>query len=90
MAERAFATRISSSSSGGNLRFTIRCSSVTMDGSGNIALAYNVSNTTMFPSLRYTGRLASDPLGTMPRGEQTLIDCASANSLLNNVIFGGR
>jgi hypothetical protein len=34
-----------------------------------------VSNATdVFPGIRYTGRLAGDPAGTMARGEQTLIN----------------
>ena len=41
-----------------------------MDGSGNIAVGYNVSSTSTNPSLRYAGRLASDPAGTLPQGEQ--------------------
>jgi hypothetical protein len=52
---------------------------IAMDGSGNIALGYNVSSQTIHPSLRYTGRLAADPLGTMPQGEYTLI-AGSANN----------
>jgi Ca2+-binding RTX toxin-like protein len=47
---------------------------ISMDGDGNIALGYNVSSETTFPSLRYTGRLATDPLGTMPQGENVLVD----------------
>ena len=47
--------------------------SIAMDGSGNIALGYSVSNSTLFPSIRYTGRLASDPLGTLPQGEGEII-----------------
>jgi len=48
--------------------------SVAMDGNGNMALGFSVSNsTTVFPSIRYVGRLAGDPLGTMPQGEATLI-----------------
>ena len=43
--------------------------SIAMDGAGNIAVEYNVSNTSIFPGIRYTGRLASDPVGTMPQGE---------------------
>ena len=46
--------------------------SAAMDGQGNIALAYSASSSTIFPELRYTGRLASDPLGTLPQGEATL------------------
>ena len=47
--------------------------SIAMDKDGNIALGYSVSSTSTFPSIRYTGRLAGDPLGTMPQGEATLI-----------------
>ena len=43
-----------------------------MDGSGNIALAYTCVSTSLFPSLRYTGRFASDPLGTMTMSEQVI------------------
>ena len=52
---------------------------ISMDGSGNIALGYNVSSQTIYPSIRYAGRLASDPLGTLPQGEYTLIN-GSANN----------
>jgi hypothetical protein len=55
-------------------------SSIAMDGAGNIALAYCVTSATMFPSLRFAGRLASDPMGTMPRGEVTLLDGTAANA----------
>ena len=39
--------------------------SIAMDGAGNMALGYSVSSATSFPSIRYTGRLAGDPLSTM-------------------------
>jgi hypothetical protein len=55
-------------------------SSIAMDGSGNIAMAFNVSSASMFPSLRYAGRLASDPMGIMPRGERTLIAGSAPNA----------
>ncbi|GAB4495356.1 MAG: hypothetical protein OHK0052_02630 [Anaerolineales bacterium] len=38
---------------------------IAIDASGNIALGYNVSNSSMYPALRYTTRLAADPLGTL-------------------------
>jgi len=47
--------------------------SAAMDSSGNIALGYSVSSVTTYPSIRYTGRLAGDPAGTLPQGEDTLI-----------------
>ena len=48
--------------------------SISMDKSGNIALGYSISSPELniFPSIRYTGRLAGDPIGTMPQGEFTL------------------
>ncbi len=39
--------------------------SVAMDQSGNMALGFSVSSSTLYPSIRYTTRLASDPPGTM-------------------------
>lgn len=39
--------------------------SIAMDGDGNIALGYSVSSSTLFPTIRYATRLASDPVGTM-------------------------
>lgn len=51
-----------------------------MDGSGNIALGYNVSSSTLFSSLRYAGRLVSDPLGTLPQGEALLVAGVAANA----------
>ena len=39
--------------------------SIAMDKQGNIALGYSASNSSNYPSVRYTGRLATDALGTM-------------------------
>jgi hypothetical protein len=55
-------------------------SSIAMNGSGDIALAFNISSSTLFPSLRYAGRGASDPMGTLPRGELVLIDGKAPNA----------
>ncbi|MBK9527816.1 MAG: hypothetical protein IPO41_05745 [Acidobacteria bacterium] len=52
---------------------------IAMDGSGNIALGYNISSSTIFPGLRYTGRLASDPLGTMSQGDNVLVSGTANN-----------
>jgi hypothetical protein len=49
--------------------------SIAMDRLGNIGLGYSVSNgLDVYPGIRYTGRLASDPLGTLPQGEGTIAD----------------
>ncbi len=48
--------------------------SAAMDHKGNMALGYSVVNgTSVFPSVRYTGRKKNDPLGQMTLGESTLI-----------------
>jgi len=39
--------------------------SIAMDQAGDIAIGYSISSATMSPSIAYTGRIASDPLGTM-------------------------
>jgi hypothetical protein len=39
--------------------------SIAMDHVGNIAAGYNVSSSTLSPTIRYTGRQATDSLGTM-------------------------
>jgi len=54
--------------------------SVAMDKAGDIAMGYSVSSSTMSPSIRYTGRVASDPLGTM-EGE---VDVLSAAGVANS------
>ena len=46
--------------------------SAAQDKSGDIALGFSASGVNDFPSLRYTGRAAGDPLGQMTQAEQTL------------------
>ncbi len=54
-------------------------SSIGMNYHGDIALAYTASDSlTVFPSIRYTGRLAGDPSGMMTFAEQTAIKGTSA------------
>ena len=49
--------------------------SIAQDKFGNMALGYSASDaTTTYPSVWYTGRLAGDPLGTMPQGEGSIIN----------------
>ena len=48
--------------------------SIAQDHVGNIGLGYSVSSTTLFPGIRYTGHLTTDPLGVMGQGEGVLID----------------
>jgi len=57
-------------------------SSISMDLDGNISLAYNVTNRySLYAGIRYTGRLASDPLNQMTFQEQT--------AMLGNSIYTG-
>jgi hypothetical protein len=46
--------------------------SIAMDKDGNIALGYSVSGSSVYPGIRYVGRLANDPLNTLPQGETEL------------------
>ncbi|HEV7239407.1 MAG TPA: carboxypeptidase regulatory-like domain-containing protein [Thermoanaerobaculia bacterium] len=46
--------------------------SIAADKDGNVAIGYAVSSSTMNPSIRYAGRLASDPVGTLPQTEASL------------------
>jgi len=39
--------------------------SIAMDHAGDIAVGYSVSSTSVFPSIRYAGRVPTDPLGTL-------------------------
>ena len=45
---------------------------------GNIALGYSVSSDSVFPGIRYSGRLAGDPIGTMTLPEVTIADPGAA------------
>ncbi len=47
--------------------------SVAMDQAGDIGLGYSVSSSSVYPGIRYTGRLVTDALGTMPQGEGTIL-----------------
>lgn len=59
--------------------------SVAMDKQGNMLLGYSVSDgTSVFPGLRYTGRLANDPLGTMPQGEGTIVNGGGVQTTTSN------
>jgi hypothetical protein len=53
--------------------------SAAMDRLGNLALGYSVSNAgAVFPGIRYTGRMAGDPLGEMTLGEAVLVNGAGS------------
>jgi hypothetical protein len=59
--------------------------SIAMDRRGNMGLGYSVVNATdVFPGIRYTGRLAGDPLGVMTLGEGTIIDGSGVQTTTNS------
>jgi len=59
--------------------------SAAMDRQGNIALGYSVVNgVNVFPGIRYTGRLAADPLGQMTLGEDTIVNGTGVQRSVNN------
>jgi len=55
--------------------------SIAMDISGNIALGYSVSSSSTYPSVRYAGRLADDPLnGLLTQGEASMVAGAGSQT----------
>ena len=46
--------------------------SISQNGSGEIALGFTIASSTVYPSIRYTGRTQSDPLGTMTYAETSI------------------
>ena len=48
--------------------------SVAMDGDGNMAVGYSASSSTVFPAVRYSGRLATDPPNVLTLGEGSIIE----------------
>src|SRR6266545_890193 len=48
--------------------------SIAVDQNGNTAIGYSISSPTMFPGIRYAGRLATDPPGNLAQGEADMFD----------------
>ena len=44
-------------------------SSIAVDANGSVAIGYSTSSPTLEPSIRYAGRLASDPINDLGQGE---------------------
>jgi hypothetical protein len=47
--------------------------SIAADKMGNAAVGYSVSSTSMYPAIRYAGRLVTDAINTLGQGEATLV-----------------
>jgi hypothetical protein len=59
--------------------------SIAQDKNGDMALGYSVVNgTNVFPGIRYTGRLAGDPLGQMTLGEGVIINGSGVQTNTNS------
>jgi hypothetical protein len=59
--------------------------SLAQDKKGNMGLGYSVVNgTTVFPGIRYTGRLKGDPLGQMTLGEGVIINGSGVQTTTNS------
>ena len=54
--------------------------SIAVDQSGNTVIGYSTSSTTIFPSIRYAGRLANDPPSNMGQGEAIMFAGVSAQT----------
>jgi hypothetical protein len=54
--------------------------SIAMNGQGDMALGFSAADATIHTQIRYTGRLASDPLNTMAQGEAHLFDGAGSQT----------
>jgi hypothetical protein len=59
--------------------------SIAQDKNGNSAVGYSVSNgVDVYPGIRYTGRLAGDPLGQMTLGEGVIINGTGVQTTTNS------
>jgi len=59
--------------------------SIAQDKKGDMALGFSVVNgVNVFPGIRYTGRLAGDPLGQMTLGEGTIINGTGVQTATNS------
>lgn len=54
--------------------------SLAVDDKGDMALGYSAASSTLDPAVRYAGRLAGDPLGTLPQTETSLIEGGGSQS----------
>lgn len=55
--------------------------SIAMDKTGDIALGYSASSSSVYPSIRYTGRVPTDSLGTMEA--ETILQSGGGSQLTN-------
>ena len=54
--------------------------SIAVDQNGNTAIGYSTSSENTFPSIRYAGRLATDPLNNLGQGEAIMTNGGSSQT----------
>ena len=54
--------------------------SIAVDQNGNTVIGYSTSSTSIFPSIRYAGRLANDPPSNLAQGEAVMFAGVSAQT----------
>jgi len=54
--------------------------SLAMDEAGNMALGYSVASANLYPSVKYAGRMANDPLNQLTIAERTIIPGGGAQT----------
>jgi hypothetical protein len=57
--------------------------SIAVDQSGNTAIGYALSSSSLFPGIRYAGRLATDPPSNLGQGEATMFDGTGSQTGIN-------
>jgi hypothetical protein len=55
--------------------------SIAADHQGNMAVGYSVSSNSMYPAIRWAGRLVNDPLNELSQGEASLIEGTGSQTL---------
>jgi hypothetical protein len=58
--------------------------SMALDSSGNIALGYSISSSSMFPSIKYCGRMKNDALNTMSIAERGIVNGGGCQTVSGN------
>jgi hypothetical protein len=57
--------------------------SIAVDQNGNTAIGYSVSSSSIFPGIRYAGRLSTDPLNDLSQGEANMFSGTGAQTDTN-------
>ncbi|PWT83959.1 MAG: hypothetical protein C5B58_05595 [Acidobacteria bacterium] len=58
--------------------------SIAVDEDGNMAIGYSTSSSAIFPSIRYAGRLATDPLNDLTQGEAIMTNGGGSQTANDN------